>query len=254
MSSSQSPPGPPEYSAPTDQRGFLTRYAGLPASRFSLGTVGAAILIAFLTMQLGLVFVVIADPGIDTNAGKEAAQAVIALAFSGTALWFALRDARGGSGGALDRFGLRRVTLSVIGLAALAWFLYALVQSGLSPLIHPEQDDVTKELGTDDTSTLSVAVTAVLVIGGAAVSEELLFRGVIFAGLRRSLSLWPAALISSALWAVLHLAAANIAVVGVLALFGLVLAWLYERTGTLWAPICAHAINNSIAVLVLFAS
>ena len=36
-----------------------------------------------------------------------------------------------------------------------------------------------------------------------------------------------------------------------LAVFGVILAWLYERTGMLWAPVLAHAINNTIAFVLL---
>ena len=36
----------------------------------------------------------------------------------------------------------------------------------------------------------------------------------------------------------------------VYAFMGGVFAWLYWRTGTLWAPIAAHALNNALALLV----
>ena len=250
-----STPAPSEPPAPApagEERGFLTRFAGLPANGFTWQTAALAVGVAIIALWIGVVAVSVFDPGVKTNAGKAAAQLMVVLAFAGTAAGIALNDAGGRIRDALDRFGMRRFALSMVGLAALAWFSYAVVQGVLAPLIHPEQDDVTKELGTNDSSALSIAVTAVLVVVGAALSEELLFRGVIFGGLRRSMSLLPAAVISSLLWALLHLTAANIAVVGVLVIFGLVLAWLYERTGSLWAPICAHAINNAIAVLGLF--
>ena len=32
--------------------------------------------------------------------------------------------------------------------------------------------------------------------------------------------------------------------------FGALLAWLYQRTGSLWAPILVHAANNALAVVV----
>lgn len=245
---------PPAPAPARDERGFLTRFAGLPATGFTWQTAALAVAIAFVALNVGVIAVSIFDPGIETNVGKAVAQIMVIIAFAGTAAALAINDAAGRVREALDRFGMRRFALSMLGLAAVAWFAYAIVQGSLAPLIHPEQDDVTKELGTNSSSAFSVVVTVLLVVAGAALSEELLFRGVIFAGLRRSMSLLPAALISSVLWALLHLSAANVAVVGVLAIFGLVLAWLYERTGSLWAPICAHAINNGLAVLGLFLS
>ena len=46
---------------------------------------------------------------------------------------------------------------------------------------------------------------------------------------------WPSATL---LWAVY-------------AFMGIAFAWVYRRTGTLWAPIAAHALNNALALLVL---
>ena len=85
----------------------------------------------------------------------------------------------------------------------------------------------------------------------APLSEELFFRGFMFSGLRRSIPLWPAALVSALVWGALHLGGGNIGVVVQLSIFGVILAWLYERSGTLWAPIIAHTINNSIAFTLL---
>jgi membrane protease YdiL (CAAX protease family) len=251
--------GPPSaYAPPTpdagDDRGFLRRFAGLPPNGFTSLLAVLAIITAFFALQLGIILVYIFDSGADTNAGKLAVQFMVVVSFVGTAIGFALRDAGGRLRVAFDRFGLRQFTISMLGIALLAWFVYFLVQLGVGALIDPHQDDVTKELGTDDSSAISIAATALLVVAGAALSEELLFRGVIFAGFRKSMPFWAAALISSFLWALLHLAAANFAVVIVLAIFGIVLAWLYERTGSLWAPISAHAINNALAVLALFLS
>src|SRR5690606_22087105 len=147
----------------------------------------------------------------------------------------------------LRRLGLRRMTLAAIGLACLGWFVYVLISAGLAPLLDPEQEDVTRQLGTDESSVLSVAAAGLLIALAAPLSEELFFRGFMFAALRRSLSLWPAALISALVWASLHLGSGNLGVVIQLAVFGVVLAWLYERSGTLWAPIAAHTINNAIA-------
>ena len=36
-----------------------------------------------------------------------------------------------------------------------------------------------------------------------------------------------------------------------LAAFGVVLSWLYERTGSLWPPIAVHVFNNAFAFALL---
>lgn len=92
--------------------------------------------------------------------------------------------------------------------------------------------------------------------------EELLFRRVLFgrlwAGGRPGLGI----VLSSAAFALMHEIPGTSAngLPGILQLWliyggmGAAFAWLYRKTGTLWAAIAAHAINNAIALtaLVLF--
>ena len=40
-------------------------------------------------------------------------------------------------------------------------------------------------------------------------------------------------------------------VVPQLAVFGVLLAWLYERTGSLWPPVMLHTLNNAIALVIV---
>jgi membrane protease YdiL (CAAX protease family) len=231
---------------------FLTRYAGLPEVGWRGGMVAVGVLIAAGAMLAGTIVVAVFDPDLDTPAARNAAQLVVALSLAGTALGFALADAGGRLGSAFGKLGLGpRVALAAIGLAALAWVTYILFAGFLSPLLQPDQQDVTRELGTDKEELGSVAVAAFLIVIAAPVSEELFFRGFMYGGLRRSMSLLPAAAISAAVWGALHLGAGNIGVAVQLAVFGVILAWLYERSGTLWAPVLAHAINNTIAFVLL---
>ena len=86
----------------------------------------------------------------------------------------------------------------------------------------------------------------------APVTEELLFRGLLFASLRRRLA-WPiAALVSALAFAVLH----GYGLQGFASVMwsGLVWAWAYERTRSLWPAIIGHAFGNlSASALVLVA-
>lgn len=86
---------------------------------------------------------------------------------------------------------------------------------------------------------------------GAAVaplSEETLYRGVLFAGLAQRLPFLPAALASGLLFAIPH----GIGVLAPILVLGTGLAWIYARTGTLWAPIMAHSLVNAISLGILF--
>src|SRR5690606_15405336 len=77
--------------------------------------------------------------------------------------------------------------------------------------------------------------------------EEIVFRGVLFAALRPRFGLWPAAAVAAAAHAVVHFDVGAIA--PLFAIF-LALAWLYERSGSLWAAVIAHGGHNLISMTV----
>lgn len=79
--------------------------------------------------------------------------------------------------------------------------------------------------------------------------EELTFRGFLLSALAQTrLGFWGAAGISNAAWTLLH---ANYSVAGLVSVFGagLMLSWLVWRTGSIRAPVVAHAVFNFSAVL-----
>ena len=82
----------------------------------------------------------------------------------------------------------------------------------------------------------------------APLAEETLFRGVIFGGLSRRMPLWGAAVTSALLFALFH----GLGVVLPIFVLGLGLAYVYARTGTIWASMTTHAIVNAVSVTVLF--
>jgi uncharacterized protein len=86
------------------------------------------------------------------------------------------------------------------------------------------------------------------VIVFAPLGEELLFRGLLFTGLQRSLPIWVAIVISSVAFAVTHVE--WLAVIVILPV-GMLFAWTFDRRGTLLVPIAAHATFNLINVVLL---
>jgi membrane protease YdiL (CAAX protease family) len=82
------------------------------------------------------------------------------------------------------------------------------------------------------------------VVVAAALGEEIFFRGYLLPSLRKSWGLVAAVLVSSALFSLVHLEW-----VGFLGLMeiGLLFAVLRIWTGSLWASIIAHSVNNAIA-------
>ena len=89
--------------------------------------------------------------------------------------------------------------------------------------------------------------------------EELLFRRVLFGRLQRAGWFWTGLLLSSALFALCHeipgvsrpMGWGTVQLWLVYGGVGAVLAYTYQRTGTLLAPILAHGINNALALGLL---
>ena len=115
---------------------------------------------------------------------------------------------------------------------------------------------------------VAIPSTVFVVVLFAPAVEEIIFRGAIFGGLRKlvalpfrrlhghakvggTVSFAFAALVSSVLFALLHL---EPVLVPTLFLLGIALCMLYRRTGSLLPCFAAHATFNSFAVLVIILS
>ncbi len=105
------------------------------------------------------------------------------------------------------------------------------------------------------------ALLLVLLVGSvfAPFVEELFFRGFIFGTLLRRKPRWMAYVGSSLLFSLLHAnpramgPTENLALVVGVFVLGSLLAWTYERTGSLYPGMLAHAINNTLALAAVFA-
>jgi sodium transport system permease protein len=142
----------------------------------------------------------------------------------------------------LARLGVRRFRLSALkwmAAAAGAYLLFAAFYSLL--IVEPQQEDIAERFGP-------VPVQILLIVFAAAISEEVCFRGMLFGGLRRRLPRVAAALLAGLIFGVLH-AITGLTAVPPLVFFGLVLALLYEKTGSIVPGIILHMLNNSAALL-----
>lgn len=150
--------------------------------------------------------------------------------------------------------GLGRSLRAPWGSAALAYGAYLGCAFLLALLISPEQEDVTRELGWGE-STLGDISSFVLIVLAAPIAEEIFFRGFMFAGIRSRTGFLAAALISGCIWGLVHFTGSDSwPVVAQLSIFGVILAWLYERTGSIRPAIAVHMINNALAFIVLTSS
>jgi membrane protease YdiL (CAAX protease family) len=97
------------------------------------------------------------------------------------------------------------------------------------------------------------ATRAGLILAAALLSpfyEEIFFRGVVYNWLRSHCSVFPACLGAGAFFALLHFDAWRFLPI---AAGGAILSYLFERSGSLYVTILAHALWNSIMVLAVLA-
>ncbi len=92
-----------------------------------------------------------------------------------------------------------------------------------------------------------LAIFGFIAVLAAPISEEILFRGLVFGGLVRW-GFWPAALISGIGFSLAHLDPGTLIP---FTLIGMALAWAFWSTGSLWDAILAHAFFNTTSYLLL---
>jgi hypothetical protein len=133
-----------------------------------------------------------------------------------------------------------------IGLALL---ITLLVEGNLNSLADSARIQILMPSGFN---WLNFLVTLLMAGVAAPISEELFFRGALFTWFREHYSLWPAVLLSSTIFALGHID--TFAVVITSFVIGVVNAWLFDRTKSIWLPIVIHVINNSFALILAYAA
>ena len=93
---------------------------------------------------------------------------------------------------------------------------------------------------------LERVVNGLAIVVAAPLAEELFFRGFVLGGLMAAVGDLRASVVSSALFAVMH---ASIGTLIPIFAAGMLLAWLYLRTRSIWPPIAAHSAQNALAML-----
>lgn len=119
--------------------------------------------------------------------------------------------------------------------------------------------DINKEqqIGFESAAGPALALVFVALVIMPAIVEEIMVRGFLYGGLRNKLKPVVAALIASLVFGAAHLQLGSgeglvwIAAVDTFIL-SMVLIWLREKTGNIWAGVVVHMIKNSLAFITLF--
>ena len=241
--------GPPEPGREGSDRGWGGRPWRVP---WTLGDVGWAVALVVAGTTAAMMAVAA------TSATEEEARRTLLAPWSTAALeglmlaavWLLARVRRGAPWRAL---GLRpargRWAMALPWVALAAGLLFsgayaAVVQAlGIEWLTPPEPPAELARTGV-------LKVLNFLVIGlWGPFTEEVFFRGFVLQAL---LARWPtawAAAASAALFAITHV---DPAVLLPIFVTGLLLAWLFIRTRSIWPPVVAHAAQNVLALTVAF--
>jgi membrane protease YdiL (CAAX protease family) len=191
--------------------------------------------------SLGVVLLVYGDGGAPLTV-VLLATLVLEAALVGLAVRLGPR----GRGPTTLLFGPRRLnTLPLFGWASVAFFGSLLLTAGFVAVAQQVSQDLVPPALPLDIPESGVRYLAflIIVLAGPA-SEEVFFRGFVFAGLIKRFGAPLAIVISAAVFAAAHL---DVALLGPAFLAGCAFAYVYWRTGTLWAVILAHTAQNAIA-------
>ncbi len=144
----------------------------------------------------------------------------------------------------LTGFKMRYLGLGAALLLPAMWInaLYETVLSSYNLEVQPELKHILTQTPSPGVFVFAAVIIAPLV-------EEIFFRGFLFAGLKKRFAWTKAMLISSGLFALLHL---RLLAVPPIFILGLIFAYLYQKSGSIWPGVLIHALVNALAVIWVF--
>ncbi|MDB5169583.1 MAG: rane protein of unknown function [Candidatus Saccharibacteria bacterium] len=158
--------------------------------------------------------------------------------------------------------GLHRPRLKDIAAGFIAapfyYVIYLLVVSGATSFIHGLNVNQEQQIGFVSVhGPLQMIMTFISLAVLPPLAEEIMVRGFLYSSLKKLMPGLGAVLATSLIFAAAHLpegGASGLLWIGFIDTFvlSLVLIYLREKTGSLWASITLHAIKNSIAFFALF--
>lgn len=129
-------------------------------------------------------------------------------------------------------------------MVACGWQTWVQDSLGAKP-----QETVTLLGGTSDVGLLVAMALAAIIV--APIAEEVIFRGYLYPVVKRFTDRRFASIFSGVLFGVIHF---NLMALPMLALMGVILAVIYEKSGSLWVPIGCHAAFNATSIGLMLIS
>jgi membrane protease YdiL (CAAX protease family) len=175
-------------------------------------------------------------------------------------VWWSARDITARNGGWGRTFGLRRPRwndLGYAGVGILVIFMLRILVVGVADgLTHGRASKESQNIQVDRITVVGVILLVAVVVVLAPLVEESLFRGVLLRTLMRRMGFWPAAILSTAIFAGLHTyevdtVAGALTLAGSVGCLGIVNCYLNRLTDRVFPGMLTHAAFNGLAVIVL---
>jgi membrane protease YdiL (CAAX protease family) len=158
-----------------------------------------------------------------------------------------------------QQFGLRRITVdTALKYGVMGGAFLCLMVVGINNFTHsllaeilgaaPPTQQVIKDLLATETSGLFI-LHGILIVVIAPITEEIFFRGLIYPYCRMKLGLGKGMVVSGMVFGAAHF---SWWVFFPTFLGGVILAWIYQRTNSLYPVILAHGVWNLIIVLLVY--
>jgi hypothetical protein len=146
------------------------------------------------------------------------------------------------------------VFLIAPGTVFVMWILFGALQYGgymrWIESLGVESVQETVKLLQNATDPVILGLMAFAAVIAAPFCEEIVFRGYLYPAAKKFAGPWAAGIFSALIFASAH---GSLSALLPLFVFGLVLVFVYEKTGSLWAPIAVHFCFNGATVAVQMA-
>ena len=137
-------------------------------------------------------------------------------------------------------------------------FVAALVLSLLLGALSGQDVTTPEQIDAEGLSRAGQILTVLVAVVVAPITEEFLFRGVLFRAIRDRRGFWPGAVISAVVFGLVHFVPGpwqdTVLLQSIMVCTGFALAFVYERRGNLLAPIVTHMAFNAIGVTLILGS
>jgi len=144
------------------------------------------------------------------------------------------------------------IAIGVVGSYSIM-VVYSLIVLGIEEATGNDLSRFTEGNVPDDLAFDSAVwvVLGLSVLVAAPICEELFFRGFLFRAVEQHWGVMAGIVVSGFIFGSIHLEPSVIAPFWAV---GMLLAWVYHRSGSLWTTIAAHAIFNGIGFIALLAT